>query len=953
MCKLRYFLSALSLLVLFCTIQHDNPLDPQNPEYVAPRVFVDSAASNVNVGDTIHVDSISIVYSGNDTVNEYRAWLDNDTTQGWTSATRFTAIDLSDGKHVFHLKTRYEGGEQTTEDSVVFFVLLAGYTPKFSQSTDTSITVTLNTACTLSVDPAVIVPVEFQWYKDSRILAGQDGKRLYIQHMQIPDTGYYYCMASTLFGSGASRTFRLTVPPSTDITPPSIKLRDPSINGSTISADSKKIEVVVKDSGFVKAVRFRTVSDSFPVTHYNDTVFFATVTGLPPGEAATITIEAWDTSGNRSELNMQLKYDPTANDNQPPLITRLSGPVNGQRVITDTGAFVFRISDQSQIDSVYYKLNGSFVAALAIEPDSVYDLPYKLQQFGPNQFDVFAVDSSSAHNQSHETIGINYNTKISGFEMVAPEVNATDLEYASGIQLKWTKATDLDGDSIKYEVHYSDSTTAFKSVSTKEDSMRLTDLLGGKTYYYFILAITVFDTAWCPAEAGTFNWFRTKNHNATIKNFNDQSVSINDTLTYNVTADDPEVIREYRWDLYGDGKNIEVTAIGSVTFKAPATPGTYKSILTVVDQSGGSTKKEVSLTVTNIKPVISGAAKTLNCHYGDQVSLKMSATDDGKGLEYFWTDGSVEKEAPNGDLTINALTTPIPNVTNYYGKVKDNDGNFAYCTTAVAITLDTTTLSGNEISGYTFLMAGDTCYKLKSKAVYSSPDFVNWTQKPDIGGVPVNANAICGKSNNSFISPNIFNQYLVMSTGGLSNFVQYNSNLPYQLREGAMPMDGLQLIWLSNKILLLGGWRQGSSGNFVYNDTMYQTDYNLNMIASGVYQAPLYKIPTWQSKDTVLFIHGRTQKRICKFVYNSNSSNLTEVYNKQLTMPVNNEKLVSIKNGILIVTEGKVYLSKDDGDTFKEIAYLSDNPRYVFNNQENKVIIIGSSLAYRFNLESF
>ena len=100
-------------MVLFLSCEkidpiQDNPLDPDNPDYDPPSVTLISAPTE---GETINVYDLSLSWTGNDNVTDFRwkfeggAWVD------WQNITSVDWNYLDEGNHSFSLQSRYITGD--------------------------------------------------------------------------------------------------------------------------------------------------------------------------------------------------------------------------------------------------------------------------------------------------------------------------------------------------------------------------------------------------------------------------------------------------------------------------------------------------------------------------------------------------------------------------------------------------------------------------------------------------------------------------------------------------------------------------------------------------------------------------------------------------------------------------------------------------------------------------
>jgi hypothetical protein len=496
-----------------------------------------------------------------------------------------------------------------------------------------------------------------------------------------------------------SDTARIKVTASAgDSIKPAIALVDQNLDGATINADSKRVEAIITDNVGVDTVRFKVGASPFAVTRVGDSLYYAVITGLTKDAFTTIWVCAQDSTGNKDSLSLRIKYDPTAEDKLPPEFMWKAGAQQGQRVLVDTGTITYIVDDPSGLDSVYYTLDGKFQAALTAQSDSVFTLRYTLSQFGVNHIVLYAIDQSTNHNLDSEVVDINYNTRLSAFNFLNPADGATDVDYLNGVLLQWSKATDADNDTVTYKIFYSESTSVFQSLSTRQDTLRLKGLAGSSTYYYYALAMTALDTSRCPPMQGEYRSFITRFHPAVITGLIDKSASIDDTLAFDVSASGPEAIKEYRWDFNGDNTVDQTTTSGAVTFTAASAAGTYNCILSVVDQKGGVTRDTAVLAITNGKPVITApdpAVDTVKYDYSDTIKLHAAATDDGKKITYEWDvgDGTYRKST-TGDTAF-VCTQTLPALIKCRLRVSDEDGNSTIDSVYVSVDLQMSKLESN------------------------------------------------------------------------------------------------------------------------------------------------------------------------------------------------------------------------------------------------------------------
>ena len=89
------------------TIDQDNPLDPNNPDYDEPTV---TFISSITEGDTIHVSDITIEWQGSELVAEYRTKLDDNDWLEWNDKLSIEIQYLDEGDHSISIQGRYSTG---------------------------------------------------------------------------------------------------------------------------------------------------------------------------------------------------------------------------------------------------------------------------------------------------------------------------------------------------------------------------------------------------------------------------------------------------------------------------------------------------------------------------------------------------------------------------------------------------------------------------------------------------------------------------------------------------------------------------------------------------------------------------------------------------------------------------------------------------------------------------
>ena len=121
----RLFTNILFLFILLffscedVTPVQDNPLDPGNEDYVEPTI---AFVSELNDGDIISTETLSLAWQGNELVTEYRYKLDNFSWTDWFEDASATLEYLDEGEHIISIQSRYLSGDTSAIASLSFVV---------------------------------------------------------------------------------------------------------------------------------------------------------------------------------------------------------------------------------------------------------------------------------------------------------------------------------------------------------------------------------------------------------------------------------------------------------------------------------------------------------------------------------------------------------------------------------------------------------------------------------------------------------------------------------------------------------------------------------------------------------------------------------------------------------------------------------------------------------------
>jgi len=202
---------------LSCAYERNNLLDEGGSNYIPPEIIIDEETSSVKDFDTIHIDSITVVLTGNHELSLFSLKLDSGEWKfEWQPEDTFTFYDITDGSHTLYINSMYRGGKLVVTDSIKFHVLTKGFKPEFRIKTDKTIKTFEGNNVSIIADANGASPMKFVWLKNGKQLESEESDTLEIISFSAKDTASYRCVVSNEYGKDTSRTFILKSRPFTD-----------------------------------------------------------------------------------------------------------------------------------------------------------------------------------------------------------------------------------------------------------------------------------------------------------------------------------------------------------------------------------------------------------------------------------------------------------------------------------------------------------------------------------------------------------------------------------------------------------------------------------------------------------------------------------------------------------------------------------------------------------------
>ena len=190
-------------------LELDNPLDPDNPEFVEPETTILTGPAE---GDTVNNSSVTFTWEGNEQAAEYSYSLNNSPWSNWITERSITLNYLDEGDYFFQVKSRYASEDEDTTPAQINFTVDAVHGPalrifplltKTSVSQSTLVEVYMEevenvmaSEFSISYNP-LLVTVES--ITKGNLLENFDGQSVLIYEIQTDGTS-----ASIVFGIGVA-----------------------------------------------------------------------------------------------------------------------------------------------------------------------------------------------------------------------------------------------------------------------------------------------------------------------------------------------------------------------------------------------------------------------------------------------------------------------------------------------------------------------------------------------------------------------------------------------------------------------------------------------------------------------------------------------------------------------------------------------------------------------------
>jgi uncharacterized protein (TIGR02145 family) len=428
-------------------------------------------------------------------------------------------------------------------------------------------------------------------------------------------------------------------------------------SGSVNVNDTVEITAAATDNGTV--IKYAWALDS---THYADTTTAGWIkVAFADSGAHTVNVKVVD---DDSVWSTPAKVVITATLGAP-IVTAMN---NTSLCINDSITITATATDNGTIRKYYWALNGmdfkdSTTAAqikTAYADSGIYTVKVKVIDddgiLSTPSTVVLTVckDAPAASISGNSTVAINTPMSFTA---------QTSQKYGCIVKYRWDNGASAGYDDSTGSTY----TFAFQAESTFTLRLAVTDDDGNVTVATKTIVVT--------------------NDAPDISALKDTTISINDVVTFMVSATDSSGIQKYIWD-FDDGSAHEhdTTTSASIAHQFPATPKVCTTSVVAFDRFGKTSTTSAFATVVLDAPVVR-AGRDTTVGIKDVINLCGSATDAfGSIVSLAWDIGNTGNFIATLRLDTNIIAPPIENL-NYQCvfKATDDDGNEQVNTMVVVV----------------------------------------------------------------------------------------------------------------------------------------------------------------------------------------------------------------------------------------------------------------------------
>ncbi len=201
-------------------------------------------------------------------------------------------------------------------------------------------------------------------------------------------------------------------PTGTDLTPPSITLKNPAADNTVIGTSSVTVDILCTDDNGVVSLICEFSGKTYSATKGTNNIFSVTIPGLVK-DANVLKVTATDgsTNANVKSTSFTINYDPTLLDMTGPEITLPSWLTDNITVESSSITFTAVCSDVNQVVSVQCSFGGNSFAVT--NSGGVYSVTVTGLNSGmTNVITLTAIDGSTNANKTIKTVAVKYDPTL-------------------------------------------------------------------------------------------------------------------------------------------------------------------------------------------------------------------------------------------------------------------------------------------------------------------------------------------------------------------------------------------------------------------------------------------------------------------------------------------------------------------------------------------------------------
>ncbi len=228
-------------------------------------------------------------------------------------------------------------------------------------------------------------------------------------------------------------------PTGTDLTPPSITLKNPAADNTVIGTSSVTVDILCTDDNGVVSLICEFGGKTYTAIKGTNNIFSVTIPGLV-NDANVLKVTATDgsTNANVKSTSFTINYDPTLLDVTGPAITLPTWLIDNITVESSSITFTIECTDVNKIASVQCSFGGTSFAVT--NSNGIYSVTVTGLSSGiTNVITLTAIDGSTNANKTVKTIAV----KVANAPVITVQPKSQTLNTGDKLILSVTGSSSL------------------------------------------------------------------------------------------------------------------------------------------------------------------------------------------------------------------------------------------------------------------------------------------------------------------------------------------------------------------------------------------------------------------------------------------------------------------------------------------------------------------------------